>query len=118
MRVVVCGGRNYVNEEFLFDQLDRHLDEAEDLLLIEGGAKGADSMAREWAKLRGVKHETVKAEWKKHGKKAGYLRNKRMIIGMKADLVIAFFGGKGTAHSVAIAQENSIPVLQPRSMWD
>ena len=36
------------------------------------------------------------ADWATHGKKAGPLRNQRMIDEGHPDLVIAFPGGKGT----------------------
>lgn len=51
MRVLVCGGRNYNDRKRVFSTLDRigitHL--------IQGGARGADALAKDWAKLRGIK---------------------------------------------------------------
>jgi hypothetical protein len=37
------------------------------------------------------------ADWEKHGKAAGPLRNEEMLIDYKPKRVIAFPGGKGTA---------------------
>jgi hypothetical protein len=53
MRVLVCGGRDYgqdeVEEQRLFEALDAlHTTEPIELL-IQGGARGADTMARLWA---------------------------------------------------------------------
>jgi len=80
-------------------------------VLIEGGARGADSLAGAWADAEGVQHIRVPADWAKHGKKAGFLRNIQMLD-MNPDLVVAFWDGKsrGTAHTIEEAKKRRIPV--------
>lgn len=97
MRVLVCGGRDYLNYEKVFGYLDRR--RSEDTVIIQGGAKGADFLAKCWAKARAVPCEEYLADWSL-GKQAGMLRNKRMLEEGKPDLVLAFPGGKGTANMV------------------
>jgi len=72
----------------------------EDITIISGGALGVDSWAEHIAKEFGFQTRTYPADWDKHGKAAGYLRNEEMV--KAADIVIAFWDGKskGTKHSI------------------
>jgi hypothetical protein len=111
VRVIVCGGRDYCNEEKVFSVLDR----LEPTFVIEGGADGADLLAYRWA-TRNLdlerNHQCFKAEWVKHGKRAGPMRNQRMLDEGKPDLVLAFPGGKGTADMVRRAKRAGIEVRE------
>ena len=51
------------------------------------------------------------AEWKKHGKAAGPIRNRKMLQDGKPDLVLAFPGGRGTANMVELATDAGIRVM-------
>lgn len=62
MKIIVCGGRNYSNEKFIFDELDKLNSECHISLLIEGGAKGADSLAGKWALSRLIPLQVVLPE--------------------------------------------------------
>lgn len=78
--------------------------------LMQGGADGADYLANEWAKTKaGIKRWVCKADWKKHGRSAGPIRNARMLE-WKPDLVVAFPGGRGTKNMVTQAQAAGVPV--------
>ena len=94
MRVLVCGGRNYNNDHYVFQVLDA-LDPRPSLI-ISGGAKGADSIAIDYAVKRGILYHVYKADWDKHGRAAGPIRNRQMIDEGRPDLVIAFRGHLGT----------------------
>lgn len=48
-------------------------------LVIEGGQRGADRLCRKEAERRGIPVQTVKAEWTALGRKAGPIRNQRMV---------------------------------------
>jgi hypothetical protein len=112
MRVLVCGGRTYVDREALYAMLDRLHTEHHFTVLIAGGARGADALAYEWATSRGVPTKVYVADWKL-GPKAGPIRNRQMLDDGKPELVIAFPGGKGTAGMVAIARRAGVTVIQP-----
>jgi hypothetical protein len=106
MRVLVCGGRDYSDSEYLFQALDAvNPDE-----ICHGGARGADELAGAWAKSRSIKCKVFHADWAKHGKGAGPIRNKQMLVEFKPDCVIAFPGGRGTANMISQAQKAGIPV--------
>jgi hypothetical protein len=50
------------------------------------------------------------AQWKKHGRAAGPIRNQRMLDKGKPDLVVAFPGGRGTADMIRRAERAGVPV--------
>lgn len=113
MRVLVCGGRDYADRQALFDYLERIWRESapvDALEIIQGGATGADALAREWCCQREVAYFNVPANWKMLGKAAGPIRNQRMIDEYRPDLVIAFPGGRGTADMVNRADKAGVPV--------
>lgn len=113
LRVLVCGGREFDDWDLLCKTMleigcvGRGV--LSELTIIEGEAKGADFLARVWAKWLGVKYEAYPADWKKHGLSAGFIRNKQMLES-NPDLVVAFPGGRGTANMVSIAKEAGVPV--------
>jgi len=111
-RVVVCGGRDYADRDRLNTVLDRLRAERGFSLVIAGGARGADTLAAEWAASRGVPCEVYMADWEGLGRKAGPIRNERMLAEGKPDLVVGFPGGRGTAHMCRIAREAGIEVLE------
>lgn len=104
--LLVCGGRAYANKRRVYEVLDQW--EVE--LLIHGGASGADSLAASWAADREINCLRVPAKWKKHGRRAGPLRNHEMAQ-MKPDVVIAFAGGRGTTNMVTTARESGLNVV-------
>ena len=118
MRVLVCGGRDYADTdteqaaEIYFAIRDIH-EKTPITALIQGGSRGADQCAADLAKELGIKVVTVPADWNKHGKAAGPIRNQRMIDDFKPDLVLAFPGGRGTADMVARAKTAGLPIIHP-----
>ena len=112
MRVIVCGGRELANAAFVWLNLDRIHAEKPFTHFMQGGARGADAIARDWAITKpGIEMYICKANWDKDGKAAGPIRNARMLE-WKPDLVVAFPGGRGTADMVRQAKTAGIPVKQ------
>jgi hypothetical protein len=115
MRVLVCGGRDYMDWGEVYDRLDAFSDERPISLLFEGGAKGTDCWARSWAENRKVPVQTYLADWPLHGLSAGPIRNRRMLDEGKPDVVIAFPGGRGTANMVLQARAAGVEVIEVSS---
>jgi hypothetical protein len=111
-RLLVCGGREYVNRERVFYVLDAYHKKFGISVLIHGAARGADSLADEWAVARGVETDPFPANWKKYGRRAGFIRNTHMLEEGNPDDVIAFPGGVGTAMMCKIAEMAGKPVYQ------
>jgi hypothetical protein len=103
-----------VANRFEIEKLNSTLDalkkEFSDLIIIQGEAKGADSLARDWAHRSKVMTLSFPANWKAFGKSAGFLRNIQMLEEGNPDLVVAFPGGRGTEMMCEIAEKAGVPV--------
>lgn len=112
MRVLVCGGRYFSDQELLNKTLDsfakRHVIDA----IIEGNASGADRMAGFWARKHGIDNLKYPADWNRYGPAAGPMRNQEMIDNGKPGVVIAFPGGRGTADMKERAHQAGILVIE------
>lgn len=109
MKVLVCGGRDYADKMALWHTLDA-FGPPEITEVISGMARGADMLAAEWAiRFKFTLHK-FPADWEKHGKRAGMVRNQQMLDEGKPDAVIAFPGGRGTADMVRRAERAGIMV--------
>ena len=113
-RVLVCGGRHYKNGQHLFAVLDEAHGKTPISTIVHGGARGADSLAGEWAACRGVPCDVYKADWDKYGNRAGPVRNQLMLDAGKPDLVIAFPGSRGTADMVGRSTRAGLRVVMIR----
>lgn len=106
LRLLVTGGRSYRDRS----RAHAKLDELKPDLVLVGSTTGADELAIQWAIKNRVNYHYFQAEWGKYGKKAAPIRNERMIVEGKPDLVLAFPGGLGTADCVRRAEEHGIRV--------
>ena len=116
MKVLICGARDYKDYIRMDDFLDKWIGKIS--VVIHGGAKGADTMAGEWAKSHGIPVEIYSAQWRRYGRAAGPIRNKQMLNEGKPSMVIAFPGtknfkgvGKGTGNMMKQAIKARIKVI-------
>lgn len=115
MRFLVCGGRDYVNRQAVYDALDLLNTEVGVSAIISGMARGADTYGAQWAEDRGVALMKFPADWGKHGKGAGPIRNQQMLNEGKPDGVVAFPGGSGTADMMYRAKMAGLEVWEPEA---
>lgn len=110
----MCGGREFSDMAYLTDRMDfARVWFAQDYCVIQGEARGADTLARAWAELRGVCCIGVRANWERYNGRAGGIRNAWMRDFCLPQLVIAFPGGTGTADMIKLAEKAKIDVWQP-----
>lgn len=124
MRVIVSGAREWTDEEYVFETLDRALGSISDVIVVEGCANGVDRIVETWCKDREIEIEHHPAHWrhvkdcpidckKMIGKPAGAIRNQEML-NSGADFVICFHPdidkAKGTKHMKTIAEKAGVPV--------
>lgn len=116
VRMLVCGGRGFNDRRAVFGELDRVTRNMDLELVISGGAAGADTLAAEWAEANGVPLRVFPADWPRHGRAAGPIRNQRMLDEGRPDLVLAFPGGAGTADMARRASSAGVAVrsVDPR----
>jgi hypothetical protein len=113
-RILVCGGREFSDYPLVCKTLDGLLSAStlpSDTVIIHGDAAGADRLADQWAVDKSLKVERYPADWAKHRRAAGPIRNMQMLDEGKPDLVVAFSGGRGTANMVRQAREAGVPVI-------
>ena len=109
---LICGGRDFMDWEMFSSAMS-------DLVrlrgmprnIIHGSADGADRLASYWAEKHALDMQTFPADWKKHGRAAGPIRNQEMIE-RKPDFVVAFPGGRGTADMVRRARDAGVDVAE------
>lgn len=94
MRVLIAGSRGYTD----YGEACRHINKClesvsdSDIIIISGGAYGADKLGERYAAENGYKIEKHLPDWKRYGRSAGIIRNREMMI--EADLVICFWDGE------------------------
>lgn len=116
MVILVCGGRDYTAKDDAFFCLDQLHAQHGITGVVQGDARGADALAKMWAQARGVPHFDYPADWSKHGKAAGHIRNAEMLLNNpKPTYCVAFPGGRGTADMVSKAKAAGLVVWQPYS---
>lgn len=120
MRVLVCGTRHL--DPTALDSpaallIGKRLWQCpEGSVLIHGGANGVDVLAARLARGSFMFDAVLPfyADWKKHGRAAGPIRNQRMLDEGKPELVLAFHTdpklGRGTADMVRRARAAGVPV--------
>lgn len=112
---LVVGSRSFEDYHMLADKLDLYLKNQRKVVIVSGGARGADALAERYAKERGLQCIIFPADWSRLGKRAGYIRNKEMhefVSKMKKRGCVAFWNGisKGTRHSIELSGEYKTPV--------
>jgi len=101
IKLAVVGSRSFDDYERMRKVLVEYLP----FILISGGADGADSLAERFAREEDLEVIIHYPEWKKYGRKAGYLRNSFIV--RDCDKLIAFWDGrsKGTKMSIDLAKK-------------
>lgn len=123
--VLVCGGREFDDEETLALALERVHAKLGIALLVQGGQQkqkagrtvGADYLAKAWAMRRGIQTCTFDANWDAMGRPAGPIRNEAMAEWLPIELGVAFPGGSGTEGMCAILETRRVKVWRVQPGW-
>lgn len=107
MKIAVVGSRDYPDLEEVRQFVRSKLKPGD--TLVSGGARGVDSTAEDEAKKMGIECLIFPADWKTHGRIAGYMRNGTIV--KNADEVHAFLhnNSRGTINTLDIARFNNVP---------
>lgn len=113
IKLAVVGSRTFIDYDYMCQTL-KWFDIKQ---IISGGAKGADALAKRYAEEHNIDYKEFPANWDKHGKSAGYIRNKQIVDA--ADEVVAFWDGesKGTQHTITITEEQGKPLHVYKPIW-
>jgi hypothetical protein len=107
LRLCVTGSRKY-NAVW---KIERYLETLpKNIVIVHGGASGADAITDLVARELGFRVEIVPANWERYGRAAGPIRNREMIE--SCSHVVAFWDGesRGTASAIEAAEEFGIDV--------
>ena len=112
MRIIIAGSREYNNYEEAAKLIDKFIKDvnSSNVVIVSGGAKGADKIGEEYAARNGLDCVVYKANWGKYGKQAGIIRNGEMA--KNADCLLAFWNGesRGTYNMINTAKKRKLKV--------
>lgn len=115
MRLLICGGRNFIDVEYAIPRFQQLHQKTPVSVLICGMAAGGDMIGYAWASELGIpieEYPVLKEDWRRHGKAAGTIRNFKMRDQGKPNIVLALPGGNGTAHMCRIVREIGIEPIE------
>lgn len=101
MTVAIVGSRTFNDKALFYEKCDYYLQNIQHgLIIVSGGASGADSLAFQYAMDHKINFILMKADWNKYGKPAGIIRNEEMA--KISEVALAFWDGssRGTAHMI------------------
>jgi hypothetical protein len=103
MKLAIIGSRN-IKKIIIDDYIPENVSE-----IVSGGAKGIDSLAKEYAIRKGIKLTEFLPEYKRYGRAAPIIRNKRIVE--DADKIIVFWDGcsNGARSVILYAQKIGKP---------
>lgn len=110
-KLIVAGSRDFEDYEFLKKKLDHLLQNInEEIEIVSGRAKGADLLGERYAREKGYKIKEFPADWNKHGRSAGPIRNGEM--GRYGDACVVFWKNRsrGSENMIDVAELNKLKV--------
>ena len=119
VRILVTGSREWddsakiVSMLMAFTYNRMSYVDVNDITLVVGACPtGADKIAEDLATAWGWKVERYPADWRTHGKAAGFIRNQQMVDS-GADICLAFRrnGSAGTTHCGEAAEKAGITTV-------
>ena len=108
MRTIIAGSRSITDYAVVEEAV--RASGFEPSVVLWGGAGGVDALGKHWAEVRGLPWEPFFADWERHGRGAGPIRNQKMAN--NADALIAVWDGKshGTKDMIAKAKRRGLKV--------
>ncbi len=106
MNIAIVGGRDFNDYTLLKESILAYIDAHEKPEnIVSGGAKGADTLAAQFATEMGIPLLIFKPDYQRYGRGATLVRNTQIIE--NAEVVFAFWNGqsKGTKDSIKKAEK-------------
>lgn len=103
MKLAIVGTRTFNDYDLMKSKLS---DLTGIELIISGGAEGADTLARRYAKEYNIEIIEFLPNWQEHGKAAGPIRNEFIV--KACTHIVLFWDGKspGTRSSLELAKKH------------
>ena len=121
LRILICGSRYWTDKDMIMSLV---MSLPKDSVIIEGEAKGADSLARICAEECDFAKENIlrcPADWNKFSRQAGPIRNTQMLNEGKPTHIIAYSNdiktSKGTKNMITQGIKENIPCYLNLISW-
>jgi len=114
-RTIIAGSREILNRDAVFDAIASCPWSIS--VVLCGMARGADSIGEMWANQNKIPVERYPAQWNRHGKSAGPIRNELMAVaaGGEGGLVLVWYGDSpGSRHMLGIARSRGLAIHEVR----
>ena len=105
MKTIIAGSRTILDYEVVkefIDSLDLEITE-----VVSGKARGVDTLGEQYADEYNIPIRYFPADWKKHGKAAGPIRNEEMIdyVGTGGQVIVIWDGeSRGSLSTIRLAK--------------
>ena len=112
MKVIIAGPRDFSDaNELELAIADARKEGIEITEVVCGKARGVDTLGEEWAKRSGIPVKPFPADWNKHGKAAGHVRNGEMARYGEALIALSYVSpSRGTFNMILQAKEHGLRV--------
>ena len=108
-KLIIAGSREFDNYPLLKEKVDFLLKNVtEDIEIVSGTARGADTLGEKYARENNFQVKLFPADWNKHGKSAGFIRNEEMAKYAYACVVFWMNNSKGTKHMIDLSQKYNL----------
>jgi len=104
-KIAIIGSRSFKNRKLLDKIMQEYKDRYNIIKIISGGAKGADTLAVQWANKNKIQTTIFYPDFKKR-KRAYHFRNRQIV--QEADIIVAFWDGKSTGTKYTINYAKSL----------
>lgn len=106
MKLAIVGGRTFNNYDLMCQALEEYCEDmGMPILVVSGGAKGADTLGERWAKENGIKTLILKPDWST-GSKAGLNRNTDIVNASTHVIAFVMPESRGTWDTIRKARKS------------
>lgn len=108
--VALVGSRDFTDYELFKSKVKYFTQNLGKFKIVSGGAKGADTLAKQYAAEFGHEFMEYLADWDKYGKSAGFKRNVTIVETCTHLIAFQINDSKGTQHLIDLARSANKPV--------
>lgn len=109
--VGICGTRDYDNYEYFEKIINNWITKYGKIdKIVSGGATGIDSLAEKYAIIHKIPIIIHRAEWEKYNKKAGPIRNTKIVNDSTHLIACPSINSIGTYDTINKAKKKGIPI--------
>lgn len=108
MKLIIAGSRTYTN----YGAVEYAMRDLRPARILSGGADGVDALGEQWARRHGVPLTIYPANWERHGKAAGPIRNAEMA--RNADALLLLWDGQssGSRNMLETAWRHGLKITE------